>query len=78
MLPGSLYHLVRRDSGRLVNEAFALISIMLIKLISKFMSLKSVQETAIIHILLKISRGENNQAIKSNQLIGYNQINIFL
>ena len=49
-----------------------------IRLISKFMTSHSGQQTISIHILPNISRSKHNQTMKFGQLIEYIMINIFV
>ena len=49
-----------------------------IRLISKFMTSQSGQQTVVIHILPNISRSRDNQTMTFGQLIKYNMRNIFL
>ena len=50
----------------------------MIKLISKFMTSQSGQQTFAIHILPNILRSKRNQTMKLGQLIEYNKKGIFL
>ena len=49
-----------------------------IRLISKSITSQPGQQTIAIHILLNISRSEDNQLMKFGQLIEYNMRNIFV
>ena len=48
------------------------------KQISKFITSQPKKQTIAIHILLYISRGKGNQAVRFGQLIEYNMTKIFL
>ena len=57
---------------------FLVILIRKIWLISKFMSSQPEKQTTTIHIFPNISRSNDNQRMKFDQLIEHNRINIFL
>ena len=49
-----------------------------IRLISKFLTSQSGQQTIAIHVLPNISKSKDNQTMEFGQLIDYNMRDIFL